>query len=262
MTSAVSSSWRGELGRTADQIRRAVAGGGAGSPSPVRTCPGRSAASASVPRRAIPIPHGGGRAGTAVADPRARRGRAGQAFELYRVASRGSRASAGPGRARRVEAVTGTGKTMLGSAGSRSWLAAARCAGSSPCAAVHQWRAPLARHGPARRASASWAAAARTIRAPRMLVAVVNSARDTDLRPRRPGGLLVGDECHRYGTEVNRVAPKPSSRGAWDSAATFARPDRATGLAGPLLRAPCYRIGHRRAIAEDHRPIPRRSASS
>ena len=84
-----------------------------------------------------------------------------------------------------------------------------------------------------------------------IVVAVVNSARDADLRPRRPGGLLVADECHRYGTDANRVAlhaPFPRRLGL---SATYARADDAhlTWL-DPYFGGTCYRIGYERAIRD------------
>ena len=70
-----------------------------------------------------------------------------------------------------------------------------------------------------------------------IVVAVVNSARDADLRPRRPGGLLVADECHRYGTDANRVAlarpVPPPARALRHLRPRRRRPPR---LARPVLR--------------------------
>ena len=81
---------------------------------------------------------------------------------------------------------------------------------------------------------------------------MVNSARTADLRPRRPGGLLVADECHRYGTDVNRHALRDRvPRGGWASAPRTPDPTTAhLAWLDPYFGARCFRMGYRRAIAE------------
>jgi len=85
-----------------------------------------------------------------------------------------------------------------------------------------------------------------------VVVAVVNSARTADLRPRRPGGLLVADECHRYGSEHNCLALHQAFPRRLGLSATFARPDRAheTTLE-PYLGGVCYRLGYEQALREN-----------
>lgn len=85
-----------------------------------------------------------------------------------------------------------------------------------------------------------------------VLVAVVNSARGADLRPRRPGGLLVADECHRYGSDGNRLALETGFDGRLGLSATYARADdgHLTWLE-PYFGATCFRLGYARAIADD-----------
>lgn len=153
-----------------------------------------------------------------------------------------------------VEAVTGTGKTVVGVAAATAELAR----GGQVLVLVptrelaDQWANVFARHGSA------------TARIGRLgdghrddlghhdvVIAVVNSARDTDLRPRRPGGLLVADECHRYGSDGNRVALPAQFPRRLGLSATYARADdgHLTWL-DPYFGGTCYRIGYARAIGD------------
>lgn len=153
-----------------------------------------------------------------------------------------------------VEAVTGTGKTLLGLLAARQELAR----GGQACVLVpttellSQWRAVLDRHLPPG-ASVGLLGGGHDDRLGDhdVLVAVVNSARHLDLRPRRPGGLLVGDECHRYGTDANRDALPAAFARRLGLSATFARTDDGhlawlTPYFGPV----CFTMGYRRAVAD------------
>ena len=108
-----------------------------------------------------------------------------------------------------VEAVTGTGKTIVGVAAA---IAELGCGGQVLVLVptrelADQWTRVLARHVPATAHIGRLGDGHRDdLGHHDIVVAVVNSARDADLRPRRPGGLLVADECHRYGSDANRVA--------------------------------------------------------
>ena len=143
-----------------------------------------------------------------------------------------------------VEAVTGTGKTMLGVAATRDELAA----GGQVCVLVPttellvQWRHVLDQHLPPRtRVGLLGGGHHGDLGRDDVLVAVVNSARAADLRPRRPGGLLVADECHRYGTDGNRLALDSASRSGSASAppttgpTTAARPGSTPTSAAPAF---------------------------
>ena len=84
-----------------------------------------------------------------------------------------------------------------------------------------------------------------------VLVAVVNSARSLDVRPIRRGGLLVADECHRYGSAVNRLALDPRFSSRLGLSATYAREDDGTlAWLDPYFGGTCFRLGYRRAIAD------------
>ncbi len=153
-----------------------------------------------------------------------------------------------------VEAVTGTGKTMLGIAAAGEELAR----GGQVLVLVptrellDQWTLELTRHGPAHARIGRLGGGDRDdLGGSDIVVAVVNSARDADLRPRRPGGLLVADECHRYGSEGNRVALADGFARRLGLSATYARADdgHLTWL-DPYFGGTCFRMGYRRAISD------------
>ncbi|MGH9069107.1 MAG: DEAD/DEAH box helicase [Acidimicrobiales bacterium] len=161
---------------------------------------------------------------------------------------------AAAGRRGVVEAVTGTGKTLVGVA-----AAAGTLAGREPVLVLvptvelaHQWVAELSRQlGPGARIGRLGAGATDTLATHDALVAVVNSARDFDVRPIRPGGLLVADECHRYGSGVNRLALDPRFPARLGLSATYAREDDGhLRWLRPYFGATCFRMGYRRAVAE------------
>lgn len=153
-----------------------------------------------------------------------------------------------------VEAVTGTGKTRVG---------------------VTAALAELARGGqvlvlvPTRELLLQWHAVLTPVLPPGLvigllgdghaadladcdvLISVVNSARDRNLRPRRPGGLLVADECHRYATHENRRALTEAFPHRLGLSATFARPDDGhLAWLTPYFGSTCYRLGYVRAARD------------
>ncbi|MGH9181338.1 MAG: DEAD/DEAH box helicase, partial [Acidimicrobiales bacterium] len=153
-----------------------------------------------------------------------------------------------------IEAVTGTGKTMVGIAAAAQELAR----GGQVCVLVptaellRQWQVALARHLPPG-ATIGLLGAGHHDRMGNddVLVAIVNSARDAELRPRRPGGLLIGDECHRYGTDMNRAALEAGFTRRLGLSATFERADDGhLAWLMPYFGRTCFRMGYRRAIAD------------
>lgn len=81
-----------------------------------------------------------------------------------------------------------------------------------------------------------------------VVIAVVNSARDGDLSPRRPGGLLIADECHRYASRENRRALHDAFPRRLGLSATFARPDDGhLAWLLPYFGTVCYRLGYARS---------------
>lgn len=151
-----------------------------------------------------------------------------------------------------VEAVTGTGKTLLGIAAIAEELGV----GGQACVLVPttdllgQWGAALHRHlPPATSVGLLGGGHHDGLGDHDVLVAVVNSARTADLRPRRPGGLLVADECHRYGSDGNRVALEARFVRRLGLSATYERADDGhLAWLDPYFGGTCFRIGYRRAI--------------
>lgn len=153
-----------------------------------------------------------------------------------------------------VEAVTGTGKTMVGIAAAAEELAR----GGQVCVLVPttdllvQWDDALARHlPPGVSVGLLGGGHGGDLGHHDVLVAVVNSARAADLRPRRPGGLLVADECHRYGTDGNQVALDARFARRLGLSATYERADEGhLAWLDPYFGDTCFRMGYRRAIAD------------
>ncbi|MGH9182001.1 MAG: DEAD/DEAH box helicase, partial [Acidimicrobiales bacterium] len=211
--------------------------------------PGRFAADGHMPPRWWPVPPGPTRPTPAPASPPAAAGRGLYAWQ--REALDAWRAAGGRGV---VEAVTGSGKTMVGVAALTDELAR----GGQVCVLVPtsellmQWHEVLTAHLPAAISVGLLGGGHRSgLGDHDVLVAVVNSARDADLRPRRPGGLLVADECHRYGSESNRAALADGFARRLGLSATYERPDEAHLVwLDPYFGGTCFRMGYRRAIAD------------
>ena len=153
-----------------------------------------------------------------------------------------------------IEAVTGTGKTVVGLAAAEEELAR---------------RGQVAVIVPTRELMAQWARLLPPVlphgatvgllgdrsrdglRRHDIVVAVVNSARTADLYPRRPGGLLIADECHRYGSEQNRLVLHDGFPRRLGLSATFARPDDAhEARLRPYFGGVRYRFGYQDARRE------------
>ena len=154
-----------------------------------------------------------------------------------------------------VEAVTGTGKTRVGLTAATEELAH----GGQVVVLV-----------PTRELQTQWHDAFTTIALPGtrvgrlghdyhdtladhdLIIGVINSARDLELYPRRPGGLLIADECHRYASGENRRALTETFPHRLGLSATYARPDDGhLEWLLPYFGPTCYRLGYQRA-AQDH----------
>ncbi|MDQ6947675.1 MAG: DEAD/DEAH box helicase [Actinomycetota bacterium] len=153
-----------------------------------------------------------------------------------------------------VEAVTGTGKTMVGVAAALEELA-----GRGQVLVVvptvelqRQWATELrARLPPGATVGRLGAGASDSLVTHDVVVAIVNSARVTDARPIRQGGLLVADECHRYGSAINHLALDGRFRRRLGLSATYARDDDGNlAWLDPFFGGTCLRLGYRRARAE------------
>ena len=130
------------------------------------------------------------------------------AQRLYRWQQRALDAWRAAGHRGIVEAVTGAGKTRLGLEACRTCLESGRrCVVIVPGLELgYQWqnglRAAFPEHDIGMLGGESRANPERV----HVLVATVNLARSTLLANAMLGGLLIADECHRYGSDVNRLA--------------------------------------------------------
>lgn len=153
-----------------------------------------------------------------------------------------------------IEAVTGTGKTMVGIAATLDELARrGQVVVLVPTVELqHQWVAELEPRLPAhRRVGRMGAGTSDSLATHDVLVAVINSARAADVRPIRQGGLLVADECHRYGTVVNQLALDPRFGRRLGLSATYARQDDGNlAWLDPYFGSTCFRLGYARAVAD------------
>ena len=177
------------------------------------------------------------------------------ALRLYAWQSDALDAWARRGRRGVIEAVTGTGKTMVGVAAALDELdRSGQVLVLVPTVELqHQWVAELGPRLPRRaRVGKMGAGTADRLATHDVLVAVVNSARALDVRPIRQGGLLVADECHRYGSAVNRLALDGRFRRRLGLSATYARDDDGNlAWLDPYFGGTCFRLGYERALADD-----------
>ena len=152
-----------------------------------------------------------------------------------------------------IEAVTGAGKTMIGVAAAIEELGRGGQVGVvvPTRELAGQWINLLRRRLPTGTAIGLLGDGAQDGLGDRdVIVAVVNSARTADLSPRRPGGLFIADECHRYGSEHNRLVLREGFARRLGLSATFARTDDAhETLLKPYLGPVCYRLGYAAARA-------------
>lgn len=153
-----------------------------------------------------------------------------------------------------VEAVTGTGKTMVGVAATLAELdRRGQVLVLVPTVELQrQWAAELYRAlGDAVAVGCMGDGAADTLTSHDVVVAVVNSARVADVRPIRRGGLLVADECHRYGSAANRLALDERFTRRLGLSATYAREDDGNlDWLDPYFGGTCFRMGYERAVSD------------
>lgn len=153
-----------------------------------------------------------------------------------------------------VEAVTGSGKTMLGIAAAIDELAArGHVLVVVPTVdLMHQWRrhvSPLL--PPGYSIGCLGGGETGSFAEHDVVVGVVNSVRGTDLKMTRRGGLLVADECHRYASPMNRLVLDRRFERRLGLSATYARDDEGhLDWLNPYFRGTCFRMGYRRAVAD------------
>jgi superfamily II DNA or RNA helicase len=153
-----------------------------------------------------------------------------------------------------VEAVTGAGKTRVGVAAALDELGRrGQVLVVVPTVELqHQWVAELETHlGRGSLIGRMGAGAGDHLASHDVVVAVVNSARAFDLRPIRRGGLLVADECHRYGSAVNHLALDHRFTRRLGLSATYAREDDGNlAWLDPYFGGTCFRLGYARAVGD------------
>lgn len=150
-----------------------------------------------------------------------------------------------------VEAVTGTGKTMLGIAAAAEELAnRGQVVVLVPTIELmHQWRTEMARRvAPGFRIALLGGGGTATLEDCDVVIAIVNTARACDLKLTRRGGLLVADECHRFGTAMNRFALDGRFERRLGLSATYARDDGGhLAWLDTYFGPTCFQLGYRRA---------------
>ncbi|MGH9098823.1 MAG: DEAD/DEAH box helicase, partial [Acidimicrobiales bacterium] len=196
----------------------------------------------------VVVPH------TTAEPPSCQTSRVSPPFPLYPWQSDALAAWEGTGGRGVVEAVTGTGKTVVGiSAAVGEVSRRGQVLVLVPTVELqHQWVDELGRWLPSgTEIGRLGAGSADRLSTHDVLVAVVNSARESDVRLIRRDGLLVADECHRYGSAVNHLALDPRFGRRLGLSATYARDDdgKLTWL-DPYFGRTCFRLGYRRAVDE------------
>ena len=107
-----------------------------------------------------------------------------------------------------IEAVTGTGKTLVGVAAAREAInKGGRVQIVVPgVELLEQWNRELRSRLPGIRVGSLGGGYFSDFRRDQIVVSIVNSAREYDLGDPPGGSLLAADECHRYGSGVNAAA--------------------------------------------------------
>ncbi len=154
-----------------------------------------------------------------------------------------------------IEAVTGTGKTVVGIAAALQEIGdRGQVLVLVPTVELQrQWVVELTARLPDRTLIGRLGDGANDRLASHdVLVAVVNSARAIDVRPIRRGGLLVADECHRYGSAVNQLALDRRFTHRLGLSATYGRDDDGNrDWLDPYFGGTCFQMGYRRALADE-----------
>lgn len=151
-----------------------------------------------------------------------------------------------------VEAVTGTGKTRVGTEAVSEAVDDGRTALILvPTAELqHQWFARLRRTFPGSvRLGLAGSGHHDTLETHDVIVAIVNSRREATERV-PPGALLVADECHRYAPDENRKALRDGFERRLGLTAVLERPDRQETRMLDYFGPVCAQIGYPQALAD------------
>jgi superfamily II DNA or RNA helicase len=153
-----------------------------------------------------------------------------------------------------IEAVTGAGKTRVGiAAAARELDRGGKVMVLVPTVELlRQWYEILLGHIPGTRVNRLGDGKRANFRTSEIVVATVQSARRRkDLSPPRGGGLLIADECHRYGSECNQEALDGRYERRLGLSATYGRNDNGNAdWLDPYFGGVCYRLDYKQALRE------------
>jgi superfamily II DNA or RNA helicase len=151
-----------------------------------------------------------------------------------------------------VEAVTGAGKTMVGISAAIEQIKQ----GGFVLVVVPslellgQWEIKLREHLPRTRIGTFGGGKQVTFEKHQLIVSTVNGARKWDmLAPDDDNGLLIADECHRYGSEYNKNALDECFARRLGLSATYQRSDNGNAdWLEPYFGKTCFTLDYERAI--------------
>jgi superfamily II DNA or RNA helicase len=149
-----------------------------------------------------------------------------------------------------IEAVTGTGKTMVGIAAAADELqSGGKVLVLVPTIDLQtQWKEKFAEYLPNAVVRERGGGRRCELTDCDILISVVNSARVAKLKPPQGRGLLIADECHRYGSRINQKALSPYFPRRLGLTATLAREDHGhIEWLKPYFWHDVFRVDYRRA---------------
>lgn len=150
-----------------------------------------------------------------------------------------------------VEAVTGAGKTMVGIS------AAIEQVGRGGFVLVvvpslellRQWEVKLKEHLPKARIGTFGGGGQVTFEDHQVIISTVNAARKWDMLAPDDNGLLIADECHRYGSKCNQSALDENFTRRLGLSATYQRNDNGNAdWLEPYFGSTCFTLDYERAI--------------
>ena len=84
-----------------------------------------------------------------------------------------------------------------------------------------------------------------------IIISTIHAARKYELSPKAKGGLLIADECHRYGSECNKDALDERFSKRLGLSATYRRNDNGnTDFLEPYFGETCFEMDYSRAIKD------------
>lgn len=153
-----------------------------------------------------------------------------------------------------VEAVTGTGKTMVGLAATAD---AVKRGGKVQIVVptlelLRQWTAQVRSQLPGVVVGQLGGGAHVTLDSCQVVISTVQSARSYDANPVPAESLLVADECHRYGADEFSKALNDRFPKRLGLSATYERTDNGNdAYLDPYFGGTCFVMNYARAIAEE-----------